>query len=204
MFERFRGWGVVGAVALALTISGTTFAAGSFGILTAYLNKTYGWSQAQMAPALSTFLLCATVCVPVVGLMVDRFGTRLVACLGMAGFACVLAAGSLIRSIGGLYLFYAALGFVGAFTNPVVYLRAIAQWFDRRRDPADLHRPGVRGRRLALRPAGAGRAARAGAPARRGPAGEGPARRGRGRAPDGWCSRRAGHGVRAEGGSETG
>jgi MFS family permease len=133
MLKLYRGWGVVSAVALALTISGTTFAAGSFGILTAYLNRTYGWSQAQMAPALSTFLLCATVCVPIVGVMVDRFGTRLVASLGMTAFAGVLAAGSLISSVVSLYIFYATLGFIGAFTNPVVYLRAISQWFDSRR-----------------------------------------------------------------------
>jgi MFS family permease len=124
---------VVGGVALALTISGTTFATGSFGILTAYWNQAYGWTQAQMAPALSVFLLCATASVPLVGLAVDRFGSRLVAIFGMAAFAAVLAAGALLHAMPSLYLFYAALGLVGAFTNPVVYLRAISQWFDRQR-----------------------------------------------------------------------
>ncbi len=133
MATAVRGWSVVGAVALALTISGTTFAAGSFGILSAYLGQGFGWTQAQMAPALSTFLLCATASVPLVGLLVDRFGSRRVALAGMVAFAAALASGSLVRSLPSLYVFYALLGLVGAFTNPVVYLKAISHWFDRRR-----------------------------------------------------------------------
>lgn len=132
----FRGWLIVGAVALALTISGTTFAAGGFGILTAYFTRAYGWTQAQMAPALSVFLLCATAFVPVVGWAADRFGSRRVALCGMTAFAGVLACGALINTLASLYVFYAVLGFVGVFTNPVVYLRTISLWFDRRRGVA--------------------------------------------------------------------
>lgn len=133
MAKAMQGWSVVGAVALALMISGTTFAAGGFGVLTAFLIRDYGWTQAQLTPALSIFLLCATTCVPLVGLLVDRFGSRRVALFGIAGLTVTLAAGSLVRSLGEFYLFYAFVGFTGAFTNPIVYLRAITGWFDRHR-----------------------------------------------------------------------
>lgn len=130
----FRGWTVVAATAFALVISGTTFAAGTFGVLTAKWGETFRWGQDEMALGLSIFLISATVAVPVVGRIVDRFGSKRVALCGIAAMAAVMAAGTAINgSVLSLYLFYAAIGVTGAFTNPVVYLRAISLWFDKRR-----------------------------------------------------------------------
>ncbi|WP_374574701.1 MFS transporter [Phenylobacterium sp.] len=134
MPKLFRGWTVVAATAFALVISGTTFAAGTFGVLTARWGKVFHWGQDEMALGLSIFLISATLAVPVVGRVVDRFGSRRVAMAGIAAMAAVMAAGVAIGgSVASLYLFYAAIGITGAFTNPVVYLRALSLWFDKRR-----------------------------------------------------------------------
>ena len=133
-FRYFRGWSVVAATCFALSMSGTTFAAATFGILTIHIGRTFGWAQAAMAPGLSIFLLSATVSAPVVGRLVDRFGSRRIALIGLFAMAAVVAGGSLMTgSVVSLYLFYAAVGLTGAFTNPIAYLRAITLWFDNQR-----------------------------------------------------------------------
>ncbi|HZV11322.1 MAG TPA: MFS transporter, partial [Novosphingobium sp.] len=136
-FKIFPGWLLVGAVLVALMLSGATVIVSSFGIVTAHLTDRFGWSQVTMAGALSVALLATTLAVPLVGLTVDRFGTRRTAIAGSLAFAAVLAsAGLMVRSLPGFYGFYALLGVVGAFTNPIVYIAALSAWFDRQRGVA--------------------------------------------------------------------
>lgn len=131
---RFSGWSVVAGVLVALTLCGTSMAASTFGVLTARWSQTFGWDQADMSGALSIFLVCALLAVPLAGRAVDRFGSRRVAAVGVIGFAFLIASGALIRgSMVQVYVFYAFMGLIGAFTNPIVYLRALSLWFDRRR-----------------------------------------------------------------------
>jgi MFS family permease len=130
----FRGWGVVAATAVALVICGTTFAAATFGVLTAHFGRAFGWSQAGMTLGLSIFLVSTTAAVPLVGRLSDRFGSRRVGLCGVLALAAAIACGTrLDGSILSLYLFYAGVGVAGAFTNPVAYLRAISLWFDKKR-----------------------------------------------------------------------
>ncbi|WP_294313250.1 MFS transporter [uncultured Sphingomonas sp.] len=130
----YRGWHVVGAVLVALMLCGTTTIVATFGIVTAHLTRALGWTQGAMATALSLFLLATTLAVPVVGIAVDRFGSRRTAVAGILSFAALLAlAGGTITSLRGMMIFYALFGTVGAFTNPIVYIKALSAWFDRRR-----------------------------------------------------------------------
>ncbi|ABQ68064.1 major facilitator superfamily MFS_1 [Rhizorhabdus wittichii RW1] len=130
----FPGWLLVGAVMIALMLCGITIVVSTFGIFTAHWTRSFGWSQGAMAGSLSTFLLSTTLAVPVVGVAVDRFGSRRTAICGVIAFAALLSvAAPLVRSLPLLFLFYALLGLVGAFTNPIVYIKALSVWFDRRR-----------------------------------------------------------------------
>lgn len=107
---------------------------GTFGIITGHWTDSYGWTQPEMASALSIFLLATTLAVPAVGIAVDRFGTRRTAIAGVITFAGMLTfAGFGIQSLRSLFVFYALLGIVGAFTNPITYIAAISAWFDQRR-----------------------------------------------------------------------
>ncbi|MDR6146231.1 MFS family permease [Sphingomonas sp. SORGH_AS870] len=130
----YRGWHMVGAVLVALMLCGTTTIVATFGIVTAHLTRSLGWTQGAMATALSLFLLATTLAVPVVGIAVDRFGSRRTAMAGIVAFAALLAvAGGTITSLRGLMIFYTLFGAVGAFTNPIVYIKALSTWFDRHR-----------------------------------------------------------------------
>ncbi|MBO9377148.1 MFS transporter [Sphingomonas histidinilytica] len=130
----FPGWLLVGAVMVALMLCGTTIVVSTFGIFTAHWMRSFGWSQGAMAGSLSIFLLSTTLAVPVAGVAVDRFGSRRTAIFGVTAFAALLAAvAPSVGSLPSLFLFYALLGLLGAFTNPIVYIRALSAWFDRRR-----------------------------------------------------------------------
>ena len=87
----FPGWLLVGATMVALALCGTTAVVSTFGIITAYWTDRFGWTQPQMASALSVFLLCTTTAVPLVGITVDRFGSRRTALSGTFTFALLLA-----------------------------------------------------------------------------------------------------------------
>ena len=130
----FPGWSLVGAVLVALMLCGTTTVVGTFGILTAHLTRSFGWTQGTMATGLSLFLLSTTIAVPLVGETVDRIGSRRTAICGVIAFAIVLAAaGWSIGSLPAFLAFYILFGLAGAFTNPIVYIKALSAWFDRRR-----------------------------------------------------------------------
>ncbi len=130
----FPGWLLVGAVTIALMLCGTTVIVSTFGIFTAHWTKAFGWSQAAMASGLSIFLLATIVAVPVVGAVVDRWGSRRTAMCGVVAFAATLAAAALfVHSLPTLFAFYVLFGLTGAFTNPIVYIKAVSQWFDSRR-----------------------------------------------------------------------
>lgn len=131
---RFPGWHLVAAVLVALMLCGTTTVVATFGVLTAHWTRAFGWTQGSMAGGLSLFLLSTTLAVPVVGEAVERFGSRRTAIGGIIAFAGLLAvAGASITSLPGLMVFYTLAGAVGAFTNPIVYIKAVSAWFDRRR-----------------------------------------------------------------------
>ncbi|MDQ1193845.1 MFS family permease [Brevundimonas vesicularis] len=130
----FSGWSVVAGVLVALTLCGTSLAASTFGVLTARWSAAFGWRQADLSGALSAFLVCALLAVPFAGRAVDCFGSRRVAAVGIVAFAALIASGALIQnSVAQVYVFYGAMGLVGAFTNPIIYLRTLSLWFDRRR-----------------------------------------------------------------------
>lgn len=74
------------------------------------------------------------LCVPAIGLLIDRIGARRVILGGTASFGTLLLlSGMMDQRILTLYLFFAALGIVAGTTSPVPYGTVISRWFDRRR-----------------------------------------------------------------------
>jgi MFS family permease len=97
------------------------------------LEREYGWPRYQMTSVYSVFLLVSGFAAPVVGLLFDRIGPRLV--YG-AGVACIggalLAAGSLDR-LWQFYLFIgAAVGTGVAMTGMVPASAMLSRWFHAR------------------------------------------------------------------------
>ncbi|WP_428390477.1 MFS transporter [Lichenicoccus sp.] len=130
----FRGWWVAGGSAIGVAFGSTPFFAGAWSLLGASWTQAFGWSAGELAAAATLFLATQTVAFPVTGWLLDRLGSRLVACASIALFGIILI--GLSRMNGSLAVFYELVGLLGvtsAATNFIAYARAIATWFDRRR-----------------------------------------------------------------------
>ncbi len=94
----------------------------------------FGWSAGDLAAGAALYLGAQTAAFPVSGWLLDRLGSRRVACASIALFGLLLI--GLSRMTGALAIFYALTGLLGltsAATNFVAYARPISAWFDRRR-----------------------------------------------------------------------
>ena len=94
----------------------------------------FGWTRAQLSLGQTSFALLSMAATPFIGVLVDRFGIRLVA--GVSILGCVAILFVLSRFHGALsefVLLMAALGLIGAGTSAVVYVALVTTWFDRMR-----------------------------------------------------------------------
>ena len=72
----FYGWWVVLATCVGLTVHIGPIIVSTFGIFLKPLSQEFGWSRTQISLAFSLATLVATVAVPFIGRLVDRFGAR--------------------------------------------------------------------------------------------------------------------------------
>lgn len=126
----FYGWWVLLACFLiGLYVAGAVY----FGISAFFepLVKEFGWSYTQVSFATSLRGLEMGIFAPIIGFLVDRFGSRKLLLFGTitVGFALILL--SLTQS---LFMFYASfllLSFGAGGCTSVVLLTAVAKWFDK-------------------------------------------------------------------------
>lgn len=140
----FFGWWVVFATAAVVFLTGGTFFYG-FGALFNPIVDEYGWSRASVSFAFSLRSEVGGIAAPIVGLMVDRVGSRR---LMMIGVALVALGFVLLSRMQSLPAFYGAVVVIAlgiSATGGPVGMVAIAHWFKKRR-----------GRALAMMTVGAG------------------------------------------------
>jgi MFS family permease len=105
----------------------------NLGLFTTDLEREIGLGPATYGAALLGLNLALAAAMPLVGRLVDRFGSRAVASTGSA----ILAAGFLALSRTQSVAFYAvvlvAVGFFASLSAPVAHTRAVAACFERRR-----------------------------------------------------------------------
>ena len=131
----YYGWIMLFAIVLMTFASaGSRF---SFGVFVQPMSDTLGWDRAQLALAASLNLLLAGVLRPLVGLMADRLGSKLVALVGVSVAACALLLTSVARELWQFYLAYGVLLALGyACASPVTVTTLVSHWFVRRRSLA--------------------------------------------------------------------
>ena len=128
----FYGWAVVGICFLTLAVGGSTN--GSFSIFYVALLKEFHWSRADTAGAFALSMLVFSVCGPLVGWLMDRFGARRVMPFGVIVLTIGVLSSSFISSLWQLYLFYgilmaAGVTHIGFIPNVLI----ISNWFFRHR-----------------------------------------------------------------------
>ncbi|MBW2624405.1 MAG: MFS transporter [Deltaproteobacteria bacterium] len=127
----FYGWWIVLASFLnGMFIAGTVFY--SFTAFMEPLASEFGWSYTQLSIATSLRGLEMGLFAPLVGVLVDRFGPRLIIFVGMVivGLGMILL--SVTNSLLTFYIAFLLLGFGAGGCTSVVIMTAVASWFKER------------------------------------------------------------------------
>lgn len=130
LHEWRRGWTVVLAACLG-TGTGYAMFLMTAGMFIKPMQEEFGWTMSALSIGPIVLLLGALLS-PVAGMIVDRFGTRRVALLGMALSAlayCYMA--MMPKSYVGFYLAAAIMGLISPLSHPIVFTRGVAAWFDK-------------------------------------------------------------------------
>jgi MFS family permease len=104
----------------------------SFGIFFVALLSEFGWQRGPAAAAFSLFALVQSLSSPLVGLLVDRFGARVVVPTGAAIAGAGLLLASQLSSLLELYLAYGLIAaFGGALAGWIANVAVMSRWFPR-------------------------------------------------------------------------
>jgi len=135
MSNIFRNrWWLVGGSVVALMVSTGPINLFTFGVFLRAMTADLGIGRGALASALLVAGLLSAAVLPLVGMMLDRWGGRRVLLPGILLFALATAAQSLMTaSITVIYLLFSFKGLAGAGQTPVCYAHVIAKWFDRDR-----------------------------------------------------------------------
>jgi len=128
-------WWIVAASVIGLAVGQGSIMVFCFGIFLKPVSATLGLSRGTMSLGLLFAAAASALATPVVGLLIDRHGNRIVMLPGIAMFALAVAALSTLQSspLALVYILLALAGLFGAVQTPIVYAALICKWFDRER-----------------------------------------------------------------------
>jgi MFS family permease len=102
----------------------------SFGVFYVALLDTFHWSRGATAGVFSMVLTVDAILSPVVGHLLDRYGTKKIAAAGCLALAAGLFLSSSIHSLWQLYIFFGLFAAIGiTFTGMVPHIFLISEWF---------------------------------------------------------------------------
>lgn len=126
------GWPVVGACAIAMG-TGLGLYTMVASLFIQPLEAAFGWSRGDIAKAGASALL-ASFALPLIGLILDRYGAKKVAALGLIGLALAYL---MLSQLSGSLMIFSLIIFVftatGLTTGPIVYTQLINRGFNQHR-----------------------------------------------------------------------
>jgi MFS family permease len=125
------GWRVLLSSAVGVGV-GTPAVINTAGLFIVPMQEAFGWSRTAIAigPIVGIISSCLS---PLGGWLIDRFGARPVALVGLSLLCAELLLLALVRiDAATLYALAVALGVSGVLANNIVYCKAVATWFRRR------------------------------------------------------------------------
>lgn len=123
-----RGWGVVLAAAAGAILCSIHL--GAIGTLIVPLSHEYGWSRATVTVSITIVTTAMMLVGPVVGMIVDRFGPRAVALVGVPLFSFALAAVGLSGgSTTGWYLSWFLVALTYPAISMIIWTMGVGQCF---------------------------------------------------------------------------
>ncbi|MFH1092185.1 MAG: MFS transporter, partial [Pseudomonadota bacterium] len=127
----YYGWWIVLACfIIAMYVAGAIF----YGV-TAFVNplvKEFGWSYAQVSLAASLRGLEMGLFAPIIGILVDRVGTRILLLVGMITVGAGLVLLSFTQSLLTFYAAFLVLSFGAGGCTTVVLMTSGVKWFKKR------------------------------------------------------------------------
>lgn len=127
-----RWWVVVGS-ALGLAVSNGPIVVYTFGIFFTAIVAEFGWPRSSVGLAVTLFLVCRSITMPLFGAAIDRWGIPRPQIVSILLTAPLLAAVSFTNSLTAFWLIFAAIGIVSCGQTGLPYTKAVASWFDERR-----------------------------------------------------------------------
>jgi MFS family permease len=123
---------VVAVVAITLTIaSGARFL---FGVVLKPMSEEFGWNRAQLTGAVLLATIVLSICQPLVGMLVDRIGSKKILVGGIALLGVSLVPLSFATSLWQIYFLYGLLASFGlAAASPVLATSIVGRWFIHKR-----------------------------------------------------------------------
>lgn len=106
----------------------------SFSVFYVALLDEFQWSRGNTASVMSMSLIVYTICAPVVGNLIDRFGPRKVINTGVIVLSLGLILSATVQNLTQFFLFYGLIAGAGSTSIGVVsYSSIIAHWFVKKR-----------------------------------------------------------------------
>ncbi len=131
--ERDGHWWLVLSGLVALCVSVGPMVQFSFAVFLKPLSEGFGVDRATISAAPSLALLLAALATPVLGLLADRFGPRVIVAAAVPVSAAVFFLLGVAPSTGAFIALYALAGITVTGHSPLPFVKAIAASFTRRR-----------------------------------------------------------------------
>jgi MFS family permease len=127
-------WWIVFGCTMSMLVAQAPITLFSFGLFIKPIGAEFGWDRAAMSAASGIGSLMSGIAIPIVGILMDRFGVRRVLIPVIILFATSFAAISLTPpSLVVFITLYAIAGALGSGQGPLGYVKSISGWFDDRR-----------------------------------------------------------------------
>ncbi|MBT5047213.1 MAG: MFS transporter [Rhodospirillaceae bacterium] len=123
-----KGWVVVAALFMTLGIVVT--ARNSIGLMMPFWSKEFDWTYGFVSTAGATMMTVMALVAPGAGLLIDRFGARVIYGMGMGLIGIALIVCSFMTDKWELLAFYSIMGGIGfAVVSPSIVSSTVAQYF---------------------------------------------------------------------------
>ncbi len=128
-------WFIAGVAFVVLGVSRGMHS--SFGVFNVALLDTFGWSRGATAGIFSIVLTVDALLSPLVGHLLDRYGTKRIAIAGCLALVIGLFLSSRVSALWQLYICFGVILAVGfTFTGMVPHIFLISEWFSTKRASA--------------------------------------------------------------------
>ncbi len=131
-------WWIVAACACGLLVGAGAILIFTFGVFLKPVTEDLGISRGDLSGGLGISAWFVALSCPIVGWLIDRFGTRRVMIPGILLFAVAVASFGLMqpKPLFFIYAIFCIAGFISGVQTPIPYAAVITLWFDSHRGVA--------------------------------------------------------------------